>query len=149
MQEELFKQAREQMKRKIGASGQGFSTNFFNQDSFSTASSWGDRTYNRDCNGQTMEHRINHLSSQETKDFISKNPAERANKERIYLVYKFLNTPMEALIDGLRMKSTSDLNKFYKKLAMQLHPDKNLHPKANEAFQKVSSVVHSLKNKTQ
>jgi len=56
---------------------------------------------------------------------------------------------MEALIDGLRMKSNSDLNKFYKKLAMQLHPDKNLHPKANEAFQKVSSAVHSLKNKTQ
>lgn len=96
-----------------------------------------------------MENRINQKAAQETKDFIAKNPAEKVNKERIYLVYKFLHTPMEALTDGFRMKSQPELNKFYKKLAMQLHPDKNLHPKANEAFQKVSSAVNSLKNKTQ
>ena len=35
---------------------------------------------------------------------------------------------------------------YFRKLALQLHPDKNQHPLAKEAFQKLSEAVQVVGN---
>lgn len=55
------------------------------------------------------------------------------------------------------MMHQDQANNYFKKLAKQLHPDKNQHPQAKEAFQKVlqametarKSVSSSRRNTTQ
>ncbi len=65
----------------------------------------------------------------------SDNPVEKDN-DKVYLVYKFLNTPSDILQEGLyQMLERQEANAYFKKLAKQLHPDKNAHPLAKEAFQ--------------
>ena len=41
------------------------------------------------------------------------------------------------LASGMSQKDPNQLTQFYRKLAKQLHPDKNDHPLAKEAFQRV------------
>lgn len=48
-----------------------------------------------------------------------------------------MNTPEELIHKGMKTMSESQLNQFFRKLAKQLHPDKNNHPLAKEAFQRV------------
>ena len=67
------------------------------------------------------------------------------SKDQAYLVYKFLNTPNDLLIAGMRQMQPKQLIQFYRKLAIQLHPDKNHHPKATDAFQVVQSAMESAK----
>jgi hypothetical protein len=55
-------------------------------------------------------------------------------RDQIYVVYKFLNTPPEVLVSGMKQMQPTQLTQFYRKLAKQLHPDKNSHPQAKEAF---------------
>ena len=52
--------------------------------------------------------------------------------EQVYLVYKFLETPMNLVLQGMEEKS--DAKKYYRSIVKQLHPDKNAHPQAKEAF---------------
>jgi curved DNA-binding protein CbpA len=40
--------------------------------------------------------------------------------------------------------STSEIRKSYRKLALQLHPDKNNHPKADEAFKSIAEAFEIL-----
>ena len=49
-------------------------------------------------------------------------------------MYKFLDTPINHLIEGMRGKNPTELKSFYKNIARQLHPDKNSHPLAKDAF---------------
>ena len=65
--------------------------------------------------------------------------------EQAYLVYKFLHTPSEMLINGMRQMQPQQLSQFYRKLAIQLHPDKNRHPQATDAFQVVQNAMESAK----
>ena len=67
------------------------------------------------------------------------------SKDQAYLVYKFLNTPNDLLIAGMTQMQPQQLIQFYRKLAIQLHPDKNHHPKATDAFQVVQSAMESAK----
>jgi len=60
------------------------------------------------------------------------------------LVYKFLITPENWLNQGLIQMDQSTLKSYYKKLALELHPDKNSHPQAKEAFQKIGGVVRNI-----
>ena len=55
-------------------------------------------------------------------------------KDQIQLVFKFLNTPIEMLVSGMQKMQPTQLIQFYRKLAKQLHPDKNCHPQAKDAF---------------
>mmetsp|Transcript_3524 Transcript_3524/g.6023 ORF Transcript_3524/g.6023 Transcript_3524/m.6023 type:complete len:167 (+) Transcript_3524:405-905(+) len=60
--------------------------------------------------------------------------------EQVFLIYKFLETPMQILIDGMKCRSEEQLKKYFRQVAKQLHPDKNCHPKAKEAFQKIQKA---------
>ena len=56
----------------------------------------------------------------------------KSSFEQVYLVYKFLETPMNLVLQGMEEKS--DAKKYYRSIVKQLHPDKNAHPQAKEAF---------------
>lgn len=54
--------------------------------------------------------------------------------DHIYLVHKFLETPLNVIVSGLANKSEENVRNYYKQVAKFLHPDKNVHPKSKEAF---------------
>lgn len=66
--------------------------------------------------------------------------------ESAFLVYKFLNTPQEMLVAGMARMQPTELTQFYRKLAIQLHPDKNRHPQATDAFQVVQAAMAAAKD---
>ena len=75
------------------------------------------------------------------------NPHTEKDSDKVYLVYKFLNTPIDILQEGLfQMLERQEANAYFKKLAKQLHPDKNAHPLAKEAFQKLSTALTVVKS---
>ena len=43
------------------------------------------------------------------------------------------------------MMHQDQANNYFKKLAKQLHPDKNQHPQAKEAFQKVLQAMETAR----
>ena len=67
------------------------------------------------------------------------------SRDQAYLVYKFLQTPQEVLVLAMTQMQPQVLNHFYRKLAIQLHPDKNRHPQATDAFQVVQAAMESAK----
>ena len=54
--------------------------------------------------------------------------------DHIFLINKFLETPLDTLVQGLVSKGEEDVRNYYKQVAKLLHPDKNVHPKSKEAF---------------
>lgn len=67
--------------------------------------------------------------------------AKKASYDQVYLTYKFLITPLALLVKGMAKKTEADVKRYYHKIAIQLHPDKNSHPQAKEAFQKIQNAV--------
>lgn len=63
----------------------------------------------------------------------------------IYNVYKIVYMPFEVLVKTLSMIEKSQLNKHYRKLALILHPDKNKHEQASEAFKKLTQAFEVFK----
>ena len=63
---------------------------------------------------------------------VQENETVNMQYEQVYLVYKFLESPLEILKATINQQD--DTKKYYKKIAKQLHPDKNSHPSAKEAF---------------
>jgi DnaJ-class molecular chaperone len=60
-------------------------------------------------------------------------------------VYKFLETPLSLLTQGLQqMDSHQQAIQYFKKLAKQLHPDKNQHPQSSEAFLKLKNAYDTI-----
>ena len=80
-----------------------------------------------------MELTRNYMQSL-PEDQINDNAKYQSIKEKAYLVYKFCNTPQGVLESGMMKMQPTQLTQFYRKLARQLHPDKNDHPQAKEAF---------------
>ena len=61
------------------------------------------------------------------------------------MVYKILATPQDMLVASMILMQQNFLTQFYRKLAIQLHPDKNAHPKATDAFQAVQAAMEAVK----
>ena len=72
------------------------------------------------------------------KQFIRENTPDNLTFEQCFLVYKFTQTQFEVVVSGLvSMAQTQTfvaVTAFYRKLIKLLHPDKNSHPLAKEAF---------------
>lgn len=62
------------------------------------------------------------------------HPPRLVSEEQAFLVYKFIHTPSSMLTIGLSKMQTTQMSQFFRQLAKQLHPDKNGHPQAKDAF---------------
>ena len=86
-----------------------------------------------------------YLSSAEQGETLDESgntrQSEAMNFDQVFLTYKFLLTPEQILVGGMKCKAIEDVKKYYRSIAKLLHPDKNPHPQAKEAFQKVLSAV--------
>lgn len=59
---------------------------------------------------------------------------ESLSMEQAYLVYKFVFISEELVVKGLMGMPSQAWSQWYRTMAKQLHPDKNCHPQAKEAF---------------
>ena len=55
-------------------------------------------------------------------------------RDQVFLVYKFMDTPIDTIIQGIQSKQAVVAKKYYKQIVKHIHPDKNGHPLAKEAF---------------
>lgn len=95
------------------------------------------------------ENEINFHASSLAKAFLaSLNESERLNEKlsfkKVFLAFKFNETPNEVLLKGLKeMADLEQIRGYFKKLAKLLHPDKNNHPLAKSSFQKLQDATNS------
>jgi hypothetical protein len=83
-----------------------------------------------------MEAEINLSASRQAKEFTRTTGTKTEElMQKAFLVYKFLLTPEHMLLHGLKMmlhnsdeNPSSMLKQFFRRLSLQLHPDKNSHP---------------------
>ena len=100
---------------------------------------------------QRMEQEINSRATEMAKNYLaqlseSERNDEKLSFQKIFLVFKFSETPETVVLQGMRLMGASDSEQtrsYYKKLALMLHPDKNGHPLASEVFKKISNAWHS------
>lgn len=55
---------------------------------------------------------------------------------------------MDLLVQGMRQMSSEQARKYFRSIAVMLHPDKNGHPLANEAFVKIQKAFDQATAKT-
>lgn len=67
-------------------------------------------------------------------EYLTRTSAETADFDKAYLVYKLLETPTHVLQQGFYTMAQESATQYFKRLAKQLHPDKNSHPESKEAF---------------
>lgn len=146
MQEEMFRKAREEMERELkhGSYQQksGAYTSYHHQSAFSQNQS---QAYEAERLA-AIEQEVNKTAVEQMKAYMRTCPMDSSmQRDQIYIVYKFLNTPIDVLMSGMQQMEPNNLTQFYRKLAKQLHPDKNCHPQAKEAFQRVQSAMEQAR----
>lgn len=82
---------------------------------------------------QTLKLIAPKFSSQEDRDWKYKETL---------IVYQFLEVNLEKASTILRDVDIKERNSAFKKVALLLHPDKNKHPEAKEAFQKAIQIFN-------
>ena len=92
-------------------------------------------------NYQIIEQQINNKAKAMTIDYLKKTRVDDCGRgddqslqEQVFLVYKFISTPIDIITAGMRTMMREQATQYYRRLAKQLHPDKNQHPLAKEAF---------------
>lgn len=89
--------------------------------------------------------KVNDLcDKKDDKDDSSCSTSSNKHFGQVFLVYKFVNTPVDMLIEGMKRMMKDQATKYFRKLAIQLHPDKNSHPMAKDAFQKLAAALQAV-----
>jgi len=81
---------------------------------------------------------ITRMASKYAREFCQKN--ETAEYDQILLLYQTLILPDKCLATYLNSLSKAQLRQEFRRYTILLHPDKNNHPKAKQAFQKAYSL---------
>lgn len=89
-----------------------------------------------------IEASINTRSKELTMEFLQAHREFEDQSDQVFLVYKFLNTPETVIRKGIEGKDDRTAKRYYRKIVMHLHPDKNRHPMAKEAFQKLQQAFN-------
>lgn len=76
---------------------------------------------------------INAVARELAVKYVAENGGEI---EDVFFVHKVLMTTAQMLVAKMMMIPKQEFASFYRKHAARLHPDKNRHPRSNEAFQK-------------
>lgn len=81
------------------------------------------------------EQAVNAKAAQHATKYKQQNTdLENLTLEQAYLVYKFVFISEELMVKGLMGLCPGSLQSWFRSTAKQLHPDKNCHPRAKEAF---------------
>jgi len=135
----MFQKAREDMEKEMQSGG-----TFESEDCFQPM----------ETDYAAVERQVDVQAAQLTKAYLAKLSSSGSVptdsvRTQVHLVYKFLNTPEELLQQGMGRLAPKQLSQFYKQLAKQLHPDKNAHPQAKDAFQRVQAAIECVKARHQ
>ena len=63
----------------------------------------------------------------------------------IYNMFKILLIPTESLKESLAIQGLDAMSSSFRKFAVMVHPDKNPHPRAAEAFNKLYTAFNEAK----
>jgi len=74
----------------------------------------------------------------ETQIYMNNNETNQSETS-VYQIYKIIYMPSKILQASFQSLGEG-LNSCFRKMAILIHPDKNSHPLANQAFQKLSQV---------
>jgi len=85
---------------------------------------------------------IGRLASKYAREYCQKD--QSAEYEQTLLLYQTLILPDKCLSTYFNSLSKVDLRKEFRRYTILLHPDKNIHPKAKQAFQKAYSLLSKL-----
>lgn len=110
MQERLFQKAKHDMEEEMRRTQQQTHSTFSCGSSYSYGSQYASANQgyfeaDHAARQQAVEANINKVASEQTRAYLgAPSPSEGPEpvKEQVFLVYKFLNTPVEVLVSGLR-----------------------------------------------
>jgi len=159
-QAELLDEARKAMGEEGRCSSSSFLPKFegrcYGQSRvFSSYSSSDDSSNDSNCNSHyqgssipldsTLEEQMNELARKMATKFTSEAGLKGScTYEESFIVYKILLSSEYNLLQHLLNAPKHIATSTYRKLALLLHPDKNKHPQANEAFQKLTDLFSRI-----
>ena len=89
---------------------------------------------------------INTRAQSMAEAYFASPDALNIDFNKVFLVYKFAETPEPMIMDAITMMGEQDTARaFFKKVALMVHPDKNGHPLANDVFKKISKALEVSK----
>lgn len=98
----------------------------------------------REAQGQELDNfklileEITRIASKYAREYCQKDPS--SDFGQILLLYQTLILPEKSLATHLRSLPKEELKKEFRRYTILLHPDKNSHPKAKQAFQKAYAL---------
>lgn len=93
---------------------------------------------------QRMDFEIEKLANKYTHEFMSQQEfAGQLTYQQILQVYKILIMPQEVLQNYMHSLNPDMLKSEFRRFAKIIHPDKNKHPQAGTAFQKIYKVYET------
>ena len=86
---------------------------------------------------QSPEQEITQRAKEMADDFLSEH--SDCSYNQTFEVYKYIETPLQSIVHNIS-QCEQNPKKFYRQVVKVLHPDKNKHPLAKEAFQKLQKA---------